>query len=249
MPKTQHSFAISASSRSTRTDEPSRSSRPATAPSAVATAGRGRTEAGLPVAFLPRLFDSFLLTGDINRHSETTLTQRRDILGKFVWLVRDHRKHATCDTAAVRDFLHHVTHGHKEPGGRWGNPRNTRAAGTRTVKNYHGILRAFFNWLVAEGELEKSPMERVPPPIHRDDQIHPFTDEQIMALLLAAKRLLHPKRDTALLLLMCDTGLRFRGVRANRRRPGPARRSLYRRGQGRQKAHGSLFPRNQTRAL
>jgi integrase len=43
--------------------------------------------------------------------------------------------------------------------------------------------------------------------VHRDDQIRPFTDEQIKALL-AAKRLQHPKRNEALLLLMCDTGLR-----------------------------------------
>jgi integrase len=44
--------------------------------------------------------------------------------------------------------------------------------------------------------------------VHRDDQIRPLTDEQIKALLLAAKRLQHPKRNEALLLLMCDTGLR-----------------------------------------
>ena len=51
----------------------------------------------------------------------------------------------------------------------------------RTVHTYDGNLRTFFRWVVAEGELPVSPMERLRPPIARADQIQPFTEQQVGA--------------------------------------------------------------------
>lgn len=157
---------------------------------------------------LPSLADSWVLAGDINRHSERTLTAKRDLLEKPVWFM-NHKGLNECGTHELRQFLHYVTHGHEDAAGRWGNARNRRPTKARTVKNYHGILRAFFNWLVAEGEIDApSPMDRITPPIDRPDEIQPFTREQLKKLLLAAKRTLHPRRDEAILLLLLDTGMR-----------------------------------------
>ena len=81
----------------------------------------------------------------------------------------EEKKHDECDTDSLRLFMQHVQHGHKEPGGRWGNPRMTRPTTPRTAKNYHGILRAFFNWCVSDGLIPLSPMEKVSVPIDRPD--------------------------------------------------------------------------------
>lgn len=51
-------------------------------------------------------------------------------------------------------------------------------------------------------------MERIPVPVDRPDQIQPFTEEQVQALLRAASKSKYPKRNEAILLLMLDTGLR-----------------------------------------
>ena len=161
----------------------------------------------VPVATLPRLTESWRLACDINHHSPETLAQRRFLLGKLVWFLQQ-RELTACGTDELRQFLHYVSHGHKEPGGRWGNPRMTRATSARTAKNYHGILRTFFNWLITEGELDASPMERIPPPVHRASQVQPFTPEQVRALLAASKRSLHPRRDEAICLFLFDTGVR-----------------------------------------
>lgn len=58
----------------------------------------------------------------------------------------------------LRQFLAHINIGHKDAGGRWGNPQQTRLFKPRTVKDYHSCLRSLFNWIVAEGGLEVSPL-------------------------------------------------------------------------------------------
>jgi len=52
-------------------------------------------------------------------------------------------------------------------------------------------------------------MARIPVPVDRPDQIQPFSDEELKALLAAAKKTkANPKRDHSLLLLLLDTGVR-----------------------------------------
>jgi site-specific recombinase XerD len=84
----------------------------------------------------------------------------------------------------------------------------TKPVHARTVKDYHSHLRTFFRWIVAEGGLESSPMERIPVPTARADQVQPFTPEQVNALLAAAKHSRHPRRNEAVLLFLLDTGVR-----------------------------------------
>lgn len=51
-------------------------------------------------------------------------------------------------------------------------------------------------------------MERIPVPIVRADQIQPFAAEQVAAILRAAARSRHRRRDVALVLMLFDTALR-----------------------------------------
>jgi hypothetical protein len=73
-------------------------------------------DSGVPVCLLPRLVESWLLAGDINRHSRRTLGSLRERTGKLLWFLNQ-REIECCDRHALRQFFHYVSHGHAEPGG------------------------------------------------------------------------------------------------------------------------------------
>lgn len=149
----------------------------------------------------------WLLSGEIAQHSSQTLAFRRLVLRNLSWFLQQ-QSLSCCGVQELRQFLAYLTNGHKEPGGRWGNPHNTRPVRPRTVRDYHGHLRTFFRWVVEEGRLDASPVERIPVPTSRADQIQPFTQDHVYALLAAAKRLTYPRRDSAILWFLLDTGVR-----------------------------------------
>src|SRR5688500_8968518 len=91
-----------------------------------------KPEVSIPVSELRRQSEGWLLAGDIDQHSERTLGARRDIVGKLFWYLRS-RECPDCGTHELRQFLAYLTHGHKEPGGRWGNPKMTKPVSPRTV--------------------------------------------------------------------------------------------------------------------
>lgn len=156
---------------------------------------------------LPRFINGWILDGQYRQLSKQTLIIRRTICDRLVWWL-DRERFDTCGSREIKGFLCYVTTGHEEPGGRYGNPLLTKPVTTRTVKDTHGVLRSFFLWLVSEGYVSVSPMATVKPPIHRPDQIQPFTEDQLNALFRASKRSRHPKRDEAIVTFMVDTGVR-----------------------------------------
>jgi site-specific recombinase XerD len=149
----------------------------------------------------------WLLDGDLRQLSQQTRAARKLLIEKLLWFLRTHG-HPECGTAEIRAFLAYISTGHEREGGRWGNPLLKKAVRPRTVHTYYGNLRTFFRWLVAEGELLVSPMETIRAPVARADQIQPFTEQQASALLAAARRTRHPRRDEAILLFLLDTGAR-----------------------------------------
>lgn len=75
-------------------------------------------------------------------------------------------------------------------------------------RNYSGC-RQFFPWCVREGELDVSPMENIKPPKVPEPRTVMLTKEQTEALLaLCAGKDFTSRRDTAIILLLADTGMR-----------------------------------------
>lgn len=106
----------------------------------------------------------------------------------------------------VRGFLTEVA------GGRSGQGKGGKVS-VATVRAYHRTLRVWFRWLVAEGVLERSPMERVKAP--KADQTAPksLSADDFFAILREARG---SRRDYALVLFLADTGVReaeARGLR------------------------------------
>jgi site-specific recombinase XerD len=92
---------------------------------------------------------------------------------------------------------------------RWLTGLRGKVATSTEYRNYSG-LRQFFRWCVAEGELDVSPMANVRPPRVPESRTEMLTADQMRALLSScAGRDLVSRRDTAMILLFADTGVRL----------------------------------------
>jgi site-specific recombinase XerD len=165
----------------------------------------------LPVALtipeLERHAQDWLFDGEYRNHAQTTIAGKRDVIKKLIWFLST-RQLQQCGVAELRQFLAYVANGHTDPNGRWGNPNLKKPVRPRTVKYYYVYLKGLFRWLVAEGILASSPLERLAPPIARSEQVQPFTQDQIASLLQAARNSVHPRRNEAILLILVDSGMR-----------------------------------------
>ena len=87
-----------------------------------------------------------------------------------------------------------------------------------TARARFSALRRFFNWLVEEEELERSPMERMHGPVVPEKPTPVPTQDAVRALLRVTEgRDFLERRDRAMIRLMIDCGLR-RGEVASLRR-------------------------------
>jgi site-specific recombinase XerC len=78
-----------------------------------------------------------------------------------------------------------------------------------TAHNRYRGLHAFFKWAVAEGDLEASPMDGMKPPQLPEQPIDAVRLDHLARLLKACEgRDFTSRRDTAVILLLVDTGMR-----------------------------------------
>lgn len=83
-----------------------------------------------------------------------------------------------------------------------------KVAPSTEYRNYSG-LRQFFGWCVREDELDVSPMANVRPPKVPEPRTQMLTSAQMKALLAGcAGKSFVDRRDTAIILLLADTGMR-----------------------------------------
>lgn len=74
-------------------------------------------------------------------------------------------------------------------------------------------LQQWFRFLVLEEEIQASPMEKMTPPAVPEVPVPILTDAQVRAMLDACKgKGFYQRRDTALIRLLDDTGMRRQGV-------------------------------------
>jgi site-specific recombinase XerD len=78
-----------------------------------------------------------------------------------------------------------------------------------TVANRHRFIQQFFRWAVEEDEIPISPMAGMRPPHVPESMVDVPTDDELRKLLKACDgRSFEDVRDTAIIRLMLDTGLR-----------------------------------------
>ncbi|MBC8138254.1 MAG: tyrosine-type recombinase/integrase [Fibrella sp.] len=162
----------------------------------------------VPFHRLESLIESFLIRGDIERHSQATLTNHRYRVGRVLWLAKKQGWKQVGHLELQKFFLY-LNRAHLDESGRWDNPREIEPLKSGSVKSFHLSIRAFLRWLVKDGELDTCTLDRIDAPIDRPDHVQPFTEAQVTAMLSSAKKTLNPLRDEAILTVFLDTGIRL----------------------------------------
>lgn len=83
-----------------------------------------------------------------------------------------------------------------------------RVAPATTAKHFRS-LQQLFVWLVDDGEIPASPMERMKAPAVPEQPVPVLTEDEVIALLAACKgQSFENRRDEAIIRLFIDTGMR-----------------------------------------
>ena len=78
-----------------------------------------------------------------------------------------------------------------------------------TAATYYKVLKLLYQWLEDEAELPASPMAKMRPPIVPDQPVPVIPDDGLRRLLAAcAGKGFEARRDTAMIMLLLDTGAR-----------------------------------------
>jgi site-specific recombinase XerD len=78
-----------------------------------------------------------------------------------------------------------------------------------TVAKHYRSLQQLFRWLVVDGELDRSPMETMSPPSVPEQPVPVLDDDTLLRLLKScAGNTFENRRDTAIVRLFLDTGMR-----------------------------------------
>lgn len=86
-----------------------------------------------------------------------------------------------------------------------------------TARNRYSALRTFFSWLVEEGELRSSPMERMRAPRVPEKPPRILTESEVRAVLKTCDgSTFEDRRDTAILRVLIATGARLNEISALR---------------------------------
>lgn len=151
--------------------------------------------------------EEWLLDCEYQQLAAVTIQTRRMFLKGLMWFLHNKGLDA-CGTDELREFFHYLRHGHKEPGGRWGNPQLTKPLRPISIKDYYICLQLFFDWMVKEEILDASPLGGIERPVVREEIKQPLAQEQTEALLRAAKLSQSPQRNEAIILMLLDSGVR-----------------------------------------
>lgn len=142
---------------------------------------------------LPLDVEAYLTDCQIRNLARRTVAIYRHQLDAFLSWYGAHDTSAVTPRDVRRYMLHLQASGHN-PGGQ---------------HQAYRVLRTFFRWLVAEGDLAESPMKRLQAPQVRGDPLDPVPLPDVAAMLKACEgRGLLALRDTALLLALLDTAAR-----------------------------------------
>lgn len=88
-----------------------------------------------------------------------------------------------------------------------GDLLGTKSAATASVR--YRSLQQFFKWALEEEEIDRTPMERMHPPVIPEKPVDVLPDEQLRRLLkVCSGKDFVDRRDTAIIRVLFDTGIR-----------------------------------------
>lgn len=168
----------------------------------------------IPLHRLRDLSQGWVLDAEIVMRSPRTIQERKDLREKLLWFLA-RESYERCGIDELKAFLGYVATTPTPENPRWGNAancKNLQPVSPVTVKAYHRNLSCLFNAIWEDAGLPRSPMAKIEAPDVRQEQIQPFSQDQVQAILDAARRSYFPRRNLALVWFMLDTGARVSEV-------------------------------------
>src|SRR5690625_2542859 len=78
-----------------------------------------------------------------------------------------------------------------------------------TVVTYHRALKTVSRWLYRRGYLEQDLFKQLPAPKKSQEKPEPFTADDIERIMKAVQTRAYNRRNTAIIMLLLDTGIRI----------------------------------------
>ncbi|MCR8843061.1 tyrosine-type recombinase/integrase [Paenibacillus sp. SC116] len=154
--------------------------------------------------------EKFLYTKRIEKRSGKTIKTYKQALDQFTkWYEETEQSAITSE--GMREYIHYLSFEKAKWDDHPTNPTGDKGLTPRTVNNVIRILKIFFNYLKSEKLILHSPMDVMSYQTEAKDTFDVFTDEDVVALLSAPnQRVYTGLRDYAMMLTLCDTGLRIK---------------------------------------
>ncbi|MFD0675278.1 MULTISPECIES: tyrosine-type recombinase/integrase [unclassified Paenibacillus] len=163
-----------------------------------------------PLVFdLERAISEFLYNKRIEKRSPKTLEAYEQTLNQFrKWYGAS--AHESITLEVVRDYIHYLTFEKTRWDDHPTSPDGVVGLSARTVNNIVRNMKIFFNQLVRERIISYSPMDAINYQTEKKDTFEVFTDDEVKQLLEAPnKRIYTGIRDTTMMLVLADCGLRI----------------------------------------
>ncbi|MCY9532999.1 tyrosine-type recombinase/integrase [Paenibacillus alvei] len=154
--------------------------------------------------------EKFLYTKRVEKRTPKTIQTYRQVLEQFAKWYTD-SEHSIITTDVMREYIYYLSY-EKE---RWDDhptsPTGVKGLTPRTVNNVTRNLKIFFNHLIRERRIKNSPMDSLGYQVEDKNTFEVFTDDHVIKLLEAPNRRTYTGlRDYAMMLVLCDTGLRIK---------------------------------------
>jgi site-specific recombinase XerD len=137
----------------------------------------------------------YLLDLEVAGRCAATMERYRPILRRLMGCLRRQRvkKFSRAKPAHLRVCLHELQAAGLKP---------------RTVQTMATVMSGFFEWLVIQGAASENPMARIRRPKSPQRRVTIFTIGELLRLFEAAGQTRDPVRNTAILYVLLDCGLR-----------------------------------------
>jgi site-specific recombinase XerD len=163
---------------------------------------------------LDKALDAFLLYQDAVRHSKSTQSDYKLVIGLFLRYMGEKQSYIFINQITEVDILDWLAY-LRNASSRWGRPYSSR-----TIQSYSQYVNTFFHWLTQHGHLLVNPMGQVKIPKIEKALIRVFTENELKLLdaacerdsyqaLTSDERKALAARDRAFLWLLLSTGIRL----------------------------------------
>lgn len=157
-------------------------------------------EKPLPTNWQP-WFDSFRLAIEAEGVTQRTVRHYEEVLIQLARYLGPESEPRTVTRQQIEAFLLDLR-------GRDGRKTGTKIK-TSTVSNRFRSLKRFYSWLLGEGEINESPMTRLKAPRIKVEPPAVLKPDELRRILAACDgNHYNDRRDTAILRLLIDTGIR-----------------------------------------